>query len=132
MTKLFKSGSAIVKEGIASLKTIRSDRQEYKAYLARIQALPHDYRLVYEKSTQYMWQSYGGGSGYDMIALQTDLLELFESCAAEGRTVLEITGPDIAAFCDDLLRSTTTYQEKQRTKLNQEILRSLKPSSPNQ
>ena len=32
-----------------------------------------------------------------------DLLLFFEECAASGNDVLEVTGPDVAAFCDGLL-----------------------------
>lgn len=63
----------------------------------------------------------GGGDGYDMMSLQADLLELFEMSAAEGKPIFEVTGEDIAAFCDELLRSTKTYTENRREKLNNDI-----------
>lgn len=125
MAKLMKKTMDIMAEGIDSLKNIKKDKAEYKAQLARIKALPEDFNFVYEKMCEYMWSYAGGGSGYDMVALQEGLLELFETGAAEGKTALEVTGDDVASFCDELLRNTTTYTEKRRDKLNREVQKKL-------
>ncbi|MEG0621106.1 MAG: DUF1048 domain-containing protein [Raoultibacter sp.] len=115
----------IMMEGLDSLKNIKKDKAEYRAHLARIDALPDDYKFVYSKITAYMWSLSGGGNGYDMIAVQADLLELFESGAAQGKGVLEITGEDVAAFADELLKSVKTYTENWHDKLNREIQKEL-------
>ena len=52
-----------------------------------------------------------------------DLLDLFETGAAEGKRVLDITGEDVAAFCDELLRHAKTYTENWREALNHDILK---------
>lgn len=114
-----------IKKGFESLKTIKKDKAEYRAYLGRIKALPDDYRYVFEKATHYMWSLSGGGDGYDMLGLQSNLLELFEESAADGKGVLEITGEDVAAFCDELLRNAKTWTENHRDSLNRDILRKL-------
>lgn len=114
-----------IKKGLESLKTIKKDKREYREYLERVKALPEDYRFVFEKITHYMWSLFGGGDGYDMIAIHADLLELFESGAAEKKPILEITGEDVAAFCDELLRNAKTYTENQRQKLNRVIAKKL-------
>ncbi|MEG0650582.1 MAG: DUF1048 domain-containing protein [Oscillospiraceae bacterium] len=111
----------IMVEGLESLKNIKKDKAEYKAHLARIEALPSDYKFVYSKITAYMWNLSGGGNGYDMIAVQADLLELFEQGAAEKKSVLEITGEDVAAFADELLKNVKTYTENWHDKLNREV-----------
>jgi DNA-binding ferritin-like protein (Dps family) len=72
-----------------------------------------------------MWSLSGGGDGYDMLGLQSNLLELFEESAADGKGVLEITGEDVAAFCDELLRNAKTWTENHRDTLNRDILRKL-------
>ncbi|MEG1518109.1 MAG: DUF1048 domain-containing protein [Raoultibacter sp.] len=115
----------VMREGLDSLKNIKEDKAEYRAHLARIDALPDDYKLVYNKIAAYMWSLLGGGNGYDMIAVQADLLELFESGAAEGKGVLEITGEDVAAFADELLKSVITYTGNWHDKLNREIQKEL-------
>lgn len=121
MDSIMKASLDTMAKGIASLKSIKKDKREYKEFVARTKRLPDDYKFVYEKMTEYMWGYSGGGDGYDMIALHKDLLELFEDGAAQGRNVLDVTGPDVAVFCDELLRSAVTYTEKRRDKLNREV-----------
>lgn len=87
---------------------------------ARAKALPEEYDFVYHKIQHYMWK-YAAGSGMDMVAVFEGLLGLFEEGAANGKRVLEITGSDVAAFCDELLRNTKTYTENWREALNRDI-----------
>ena len=124
--KGYEKSVQIVKDGIESLKNCKEEKQKYRDFLKRIEELPDDYRFAYKKMTEYMWSYYGGKDGYDMIAIQTDLLELLEEKAAEGIEVLEVTGPDVASFCDELLKNVTTYPENQRQRFNGEFQRKLK------
>jgi DNA-binding ferritin-like protein (Dps family) len=107
-----------------NLKKIMEGKREYKEHMARVKALPNDYQYVFEKIQKYMWMQ-AAGSGYDMMKLHYDLLELFEAGAAGGKGVLEITGDDVAAFSDELLRSARTYTEDWREKLNSDIMKKL-------
>ena len=68
---------------------------------------------------------FAAGAGYDMMKVHADLLELFEEGAADGKRVLDITGEDVAAFCDELLRSVRTYTEDWRAAFNRDILKKL-------
>jgi len=102
-------------------KKIIGDKKEYKQQMARVEALPSDYQFVYKKIQGYMW-NFAAGSGYDMLKVQYELIDLFEAGAAEGKHVLEITGDDVAAFCDELLRNAKTYTENWHEKLNRDIL----------
>ena len=80
---------------------------------ARAKALPNDYQIVYGEIQRYMWQ-FTAGDGMDIIAILKDLLGLFETGAADGKGALEVTGEDVAAFCDELLRNAKTYTENWR------------------
>jgi DNA-binding ferritin-like protein (Dps family) len=113
-----KGGKVIMME---LFKKIVGDKKEYKQQMARIEMLPRDYQFVYKKIQEYMW-NFASGSGYDMLKVQYELIDLFEAGAAEGKHVLEITGEDVAAFCDELLRNAKTYTENWRKKLNRDIL----------
>jgi DNA-binding ferritin-like protein (Dps family) len=99
---------------------IMEDKREYREQMARVKALPADYRYVFEKIQQYMWL-HSGGDGIDMLKVHYDLIELFEQGAAEGRHVLDITGEDVASFADELLRSTSTWTQSWPEKLNSDI-----------
>ena len=125
MADVFQKGREIIEEGFESLRNIKKDKREYKEGLARIKMLPDDYAFVYKKMTDYMWSNSGGGNGYDMLAIQADLLELFEAGAADGKRVLDITGADVAAFCDELLRNAKTYTGDRRSALNRDIMKKL-------
>lgn len=99
-------------------------KREYRRQMRRVDQLPDDYRFVFKKIQSHMWR-FAAGSGYDMLHLQYDLIDLFEAGAAEGKPVLKLTGSDVAAFCDDLLRSAATYTENWRDDLNRDIQRKL-------
>lgn len=103
-----------------NFKRIAREKREFKHMQERAKALPEDYRYVYHKIQYYMW-SHSGGSGMDMLPIFTDLLELFETGAAEGKRVLEVTGEDVAAFCDELLRNAKTWTENWHVALNRDI-----------
>ena len=102
------------------LKKILGDKKEWKRMEARAAALPSDYRIVYVEAQKYMWK-FTAGDGMDIIAILKDLLELFETGAADGKRVLEVTGEDVAAFCDELLRNAKTYTENWHNALNRDI-----------
>ena len=72
-----------------------------------------------------MWQ-FVSGAGYDMMEAQCSLLELFEEGALNGKSVLEVTGEDVASFVEELLKNTRTYTEDWKTKLNCEISKRIK------
>ena len=46
------------------------------------------------------------------------IIDLLEEAAADGKRVKEVTGDDVAAFCDDLVSDTKSWVNKQRQKLN--------------
>jgi DNA-binding ferritin-like protein (Dps family) len=101
-------------------KKLFGDKKEYKLMMARVDAMPEDYQFVYKKIQHYMW-NFAAGSGFDMLKIQYDLIDLFEAGVAEGKHVLEITGPDVAAFCDELLRNARTYTADWHQALNRDI-----------
>lgn len=103
------------------LKKILGDKKEWRGMEARAAALPGDYRIVYGEIQKYMWK-FTAGNGMDIIAILKDLLDLFETGAADGKRALEVTGEDVAAFCDELLRNARTYTEKWRAELNRDVM----------
>lgn len=102
------------------LKKIIGEKKKYRQMMARVHALPEDYQFVYKKIQRYMW-NFAAGSGYDMMEIQYELIDLFESGAASGKHVLDVTGNDVAEFSDELLRNAKTYTENWRNALNRDI-----------
>lgn len=102
------------------IKKMHGDKKEYREQMARVTALPEEYRFVYGKMQDYMW-SFAGGSGMDMLKTQYELIDLFEAGAAEGKHVLTITGEDVSGFCDDLMWGNKLWMDRQRKKLNHDM-----------
>ena len=98
---------------------------------ARAEKLPSDFRIVYGEIKNYMWQ-FTSGDGMDIVAIFNDLLALFETASADGRHALEVTGEDVAGFCDELLRNAKTYTENWREKLDQNVMKKLESEKTKQ
>lgn len=107
-----------------NLKKILEGKRDYRQQVARVNALPEDYRYVFQKIQEYMWR-FVTGDGYDMAALQESLLARFEEGAAAGRPVLDLTGEDVAGFADEQLKSVKTCTQSWREKLNRDVARKL-------
>lgn len=108
-----------------NIKRMIKEKKEYNQKMARVDALPEDYQFVFKKIQNHMWM-FSAGAGYDVMEIQNDLIELFESGSADGKKVLEITGYDVASFCEELLKNCKTYTENWRDKLNREIHEKIK------
>lgn len=106
------------------IKKMREDKKQYREQMARINALPEDYRFVFKKIQDYMW-SFAGGDGFDTLKTQYDLIELLEAGAAGGRHVLDVTGEDVAGFCDELMRGNRLWTDGVRRRLNAKMKRRL-------
>ena len=107
------------------LKKIIGDKKEWKSMEAGVKALPKDYQLVHKEIMGYIWGSAWLSDEPAALDIFKGLLELFEEGAARGKRVLDITGNDVAAFCDDLLKGEKTYIEKCRADLNRNIAKRL-------
>ena len=101
-------------------KYVAQEKRRYRQMEARARALPEEYGFVYRKIQHYLW-SHAGGDGMDMIPILGDLLDLFEAGVADGRRVLDMTGTDVAEFCDELLRNTKTWTANWHEALNRDI-----------
>lgn len=104
------------------LDKIIGDKKEWKAMEKRAKALPTEYTLVYNKIKNYIWNA-GGIGGIDIFK---GILDLFEEGAANNQRVLDVTGNDVAAFCDELLKGQKTYTEGWRKKLNEDVAKKVR------
>jgi DNA-binding ferritin-like protein (Dps family) len=105
------------------------EKKEWRTMEARVAALPRDYRIVYNEIKKYIFK-FSAGGGMDMVAILRDLIGLFENGAADGRRALEVTGEDVAEFCDELLRNARTYTEKWHQDLNRNVMSKLRDAEP--
>ncbi|OZB83250.1 MAG: hypothetical protein B7X41_12415 [Microbacterium sp. 14-71-5] len=92
-----------------SIKDIIEGKKAWRAHVARVKALPPDYRIVYEEIQKYLFKV--GPVTLPDGSLLGDLLGFFEEGAGEGKGVLALIGPDVAAFADGLIGDTPTYAD---------------------
>lgn len=87
-----------------NIKDIIEEKKEWRAHMARVKALPKDYQIVYKEIQKYIFKV-GTVEVKDSMDLLLGIVDFFEEGAALGKEVLDVTGSDVAAFCDDLMKS---------------------------
>ena len=108
---------------------VLGDKKEWRSMEARAAALPGDYQVVYREMKHYMFR-FTSGDGMDVVAVLKDVLGLFETGAADGKHALDVTGEDVAAFCDERLRATPSFADRWRTSLNRDVAKQLGHAGP--
>ncbi|MEI2666520.1 DUF1048 domain-containing protein [Rossellomorea sp. LJF3] len=100
-----------------------ADKREWRAMEARAKTLPSEYLNAYKAIQKYMWTAGGLTDWRDTSRIFNGILDLFEEGAADGKKVADLTGENVAAFCDDLVKGSETWNDKHRAKLNDTISR---------
>lgn len=104
---------------VSALWGNREEKQAWKAMEARADALPREFASTYGALKSYLWKFTADDDGKDVVAALGRILSVFETSAAEGTEVVEVTGPDLAAFADGYLpASRPAYQSSWRDQLN--------------
>lgn len=112
---------SIIEKIIGSL----NDKRDWKAMEARAKALPSEYSNAYNAIKKYMWTTGGPSDWKDTRRIFGGILDLFEEGAEEGKKVTDLTGEDVASFCDELVKNEKTWRDKYRENLNQSIMKRL-------
>jgi len=107
------------------IKDIIEDKKKWRAHVARDKMLPQDYQIVYKEIQKYLFKvgpvELSGG-----IGLLAGIIDLFEEGAALGKGVLEVTGSDVAAFCDELIKDSKTYADSWQESADRDVDRAMK------
>ena len=108
----------------------RKWQQKWRAHMARVKALPQDYQIVYKEIQNYLFEvgpvELTDGTGFFSTDLLSGIIDLFEEGATLGKGVLEVTGSDVAAFCDDLIKDSRTFADILQESIGQEVNKTLK------
>lgn len=102
-----------------SIRDIIEGKKVWRAHVARVKALPQDYQIVYKEIQKYLFKV-GPVELTNGTGLLSGIIDLFEEGAALGKGVLEVTGSDVAAFCDDLIKDSKTYADIYQASVEQE------------
>lgn len=106
------------------IQEIIEGKKEWRAHMARVKALPPDYQIVYKEIQKYLFKV-GPVEFTDGTGLLSGIIDLFAEGAALGKGVLEVTGNDVAAFCDDLIKDLKTYADIYQESVDQEVKKAL-------
>lgn len=107
------------------IKEIIEGKKEWRAHVARVKSLPKDYQIVYKEIQKYLFKV-GPVELTDGTGLLSGIVDLFEEGAASGKGVLEVTGNDVAAFCDELIKDSKTYADIYQESVNHEVNKAIK------
>ncbi|AIQ57916.1 DUF1048 domain-containing protein [Paenibacillus borealis] len=100
-------------------------KKEWRAHVARVKALPQDYQIVYKELQKYLFKV-GPVELTEGNGLLSGIVDLFAEGATLGKGVLEVTGSDVAAFCDDLIKDSKTYADLYQESVDQEVAKAMK------
>ena len=100
--------------------------REWKAFQARADALPADFKAAWEQITAHLFP-YGNFSGRNLMPILDGALGLLEETAADGQSVHDVLGEDIPGFCAALAggEGARTYRDRWRKQLNRNVARKL-------
>ena len=107
------------------IQDIIEGKKEWRAHVARVKALPQDYQIVYNEIQKYLFKV-GTAELKEVTGLLSGIIDLFEEGTALRKGVLEVTGSDVAAFCDDLVKDSKTYANIYQESVDQEVNRAMK------
>ena len=111
-----------------SIQDIIEGKREWRKHVARVKALPQDYQIVYKEIQKYLFKV-GPAELTKGTGVLSGIVDLFEEGAALGKGVLEVTGRDAAAFCDDLIKDSKTYADLYQESVNQEVAKAMKKAA---
>jgi DNA-binding ferritin-like protein (Dps family) len=91
------------------IQDIIEGKKQWRAHVARVKALPPDYRIVYQEMQRYLFKV----GPIDLVdgRLLPGIVDFFEEGVAAGKGVVQLIGTDVAAFCDDLIKDSRTYAD---------------------
>lgn len=100
--------------------------REWKAFAARAEVLPADYRAAWEEIIGHLFP-YGDFTGRNLMPILDGALGLLEETAADGLSVHEVLGDDVKGFCVGLAggERSRTYRDRWREQLNRNVAKKL-------
>jgi DNA-binding ferritin-like protein (Dps family) len=99
------------------------EKKRYREYKARKQRLPESYRTAVEALERYLTYFGAITKGDVLVAMLSDLADLFEQSAADGTPVRDIVGEDPVEFAETFLENYTEgrWINKERKRLTDAI-----------
>ena len=82
------------------------DKKQWRAYVARVKAMPEPYRATVNAIERYLMHSGDTPADWSLAGkMFDDLADLFDRAAADGTPVREIVGDDPLEFVEEFVRT---------------------------
>lgn len=107
-----------------SIKSIIKQKREWNQFKRSVKLLPDDYQFVYKQMQKYIFKTVNLNEE-QAIELFTEIIKLFEQANYDGKHVLEVTGRDVASFCDSLTADYDNYMDEIQTEIEESIKQAL-------
>ncbi len=107
-----------------SIKQLFEEKKEWNKLQEHIKAMPSDYSFVFKEMQIYIFKV-ADLSTEEAIALFSGIVELFETGIELDKSVLEVTGDDVAAFCDSLIEGNNQFDEYVKGIIEKNIYKTL-------
>jgi DNA-binding ferritin-like protein (Dps family) len=106
------------KESGGFIAKVIGPKRRWRAYKARVRALPPNYRGAVEAIERYLMY-FGAVDADSAGSLFEDVADLFERAAADGTPIRDIVGDDPVEFVEALIANYTKggYVERERARL---------------
>ncbi len=103
------------------------DKKRYLAYRARVKALPAGYREAALALERYLMNMGPSNDGKALIAMLTDLADLFEQSVADATPIRTLVGEDPSEFAEAFLDNYAggSWIRAERTRLADSIDRAV-------
>jgi DNA-binding ferritin-like protein (Dps family) len=100
--------------------------REWKAFEARAETLPPDFRAAWEEIKGQLF-AYSDFSGRNLMPILDSALGLLEETAADGLSIYQVVGDDIVGFSDALAggQGARNYRDRWREQLNRNVAKKL-------
>lgn len=99
------------------------EKKRYREYKTRTKALPAGYASTVQALERYLLRFGAISRGDTLVAMLTDLVDLFEQSAQAGTPIREVVGEDPVEFAETFLANYAEGQwiNKERDRLIQSV-----------
>ena len=97
------------------IQDIIKGKKEWRAHVARVKSLPKDYQIVYKEIQKYIFKV-SPIETKESLGLLSDIVDFFEEGVFLKKDVLDVTGNDVAHFCDELIKNSVTSIDTKNNK----------------
>ena len=113
------------------LRDMIQQKKQWRAHMRRVKRLPRDYQIVYHEMQKYIFLI-GTVEFEGTASVLSGIVDLLEEGAAAGKDVLDVTGRDVAALCDELVAGVRTYADISQEETDRAVLQAMEKEAQRQ